>query len=283
MMSQHDKGELFAKLHGGPTALVLPNPWDVGTARLLAHLGFEALATTGAGYAFSAGRPDGSASRQDLLSYAGSVASATDLPVTADLEDGFGDDPEIAHRTILDAAGLGLVGASIEDRSYGSGHRRAGRRVYDIALATERIAAAAEAKRSLPFPFVLTARCENFLVDRPDLSDTIRRLRAYQDAGADCLYAPGLTTAAQMREVVAAVDRPVNAVMGLAGDSMSLAQLTELGVRRVSLGSTLARVALGAFISAARELREAGTCSFVAAAVPYREIDDIFAGAASHG
>lgn len=281
MSSQHDKGEVFAKLHEGPGAFFVPNPYDVGTARLLAHLGFAALATTGAGFAFSTGRPDGASRPEEHFDYAASIASACDLPVTADLEDGFGDDPETVHATILEAGRRGLVGASIEDRSYGSGQRRAGRQAYDLELAAARVAAAAEAARSLPHPFVLTARCENFLIGRPDLADTITRLQRYQSAGADCLYAPGLVTPADIRDLVAAVDRPVNAVMGLAGESLSLAELAALGVRRVSLGSTLARVALGAFLTAARELKRTGTCSFLSDAVPYNEIDAIFASSAS--
>jgi 2-methylisocitrate lyase-like PEP mutase family enzyme len=283
VISQKEKGEQFAKLHQGPATFVVPNPWDVGTARLLAHLGFEALATTGAGYAFATGRPDGSARREERFAYAASMASACDLPVTADLEDGFGDDPETVHATILEAGRLGLVGASIEDRSYGRGQRRAGRQAYDIELAAERVTAAAEAARSLAYPFVLTARCENFLIGRPDLADTIARLQRYEAAGADCLYAPGLPTSADIREVVAAVDRPVNAVMGLAGESLPLAELAALGVRRVSLGSTLARAALGAFLSAARELKTAGTCSFLESTVAYNEIDAIFASFATAG
>jgi 2-methylisocitrate lyase-like PEP mutase family enzyme len=283
MSTQQEKGERFARLHEGPAAFFVPNPWDAGTARLLAHLGFEALATTGAGYAFSTGRPDGAVTPEEQLVYAASMASACDLPVTADLEDGFGDDPDAVHATILEAGRLGLVGASIEDRSYGRGQRRAGRRVYDVGLATERVAAAAAAARSFDYPFVLTARCENFLVGRPDLPDTIARLQRYESAGADCLYAPGLVNSAQIRHVVDAVARPVNAVMGLAGESLSLAELAALGVRRVSLGSTLARAALGAFVSASRELTTTGTCSFLDGAVPYSEIDAVFASFGSAG
>lgn len=275
---QQERGTRFATLHEGPAAFLVPNPWDRGTARLLEHLGFEALATTGAGYAFSTGRPDGATSPHDVLAYAAAMAGACDVPVTADLEDGFGDDPETVHATILEAGRLGLVGASIEDRSYGRRPRRAGKQTYGVEQAAERVAAAAEAARSLPFRFMLTARCENFLVGRADLADTIVRLQRYEEAGADCLYAPGLCTAAQLREVVRSVGRPVNAVMGLAGEQLSLAQLEELGVRRVSLGSTLARVALGAFMSAARELKDTGTCSFLAGTIPYNEIDAIFAG-----
>jgi 2-methylisocitrate lyase-like PEP mutase family enzyme len=274
-----DKAELFVKLHAGPAAFIIPNPWDVGTSRLLAHLGFPALATTGAGYAFSTGRPDGSASPEELFSYAAAIVESCDVPVTADLEDGFGDEPETVRATILEAGRLGLCGASIEDRSYGR-PRRAGSVAFDLSLATARVTAAAEAARSLGHPFVLTARCENFLINRCDLADTIARLQSYQEAGADCLYAPGLTAPDQIRAVVDSVDRPVNAVMGLAGEQLSLSDLEELGVRRVSLGSTLARVALGAFISAATDLRDTGTSAAVDAAAPYRQLDSIFAAMA---
>jgi 2-methylisocitrate lyase-like PEP mutase family enzyme len=276
-MTQHERADRFVALHKRERAFVIPNPWDVGTARLLAHLGFEALATTGAGFAFSVGRPDGTTTREEMLAYVGSMATATDLPVSADLEDGFGDDPDAVHELVLAAAHRGIVGGSIEDRSYGRGGPKGFGERYDLADAVERIRAAAQAARSLPFPFVLTARCENFLVGHPDLPDTIRRLRAYQDAGADCLYAPGLTTRAQIREVVGALDRPVNVVMGLTGEPIPLAELDELGVRRVSLGSTLSRTALGALIAAARELLDHGTFGFAATAIPHPELGRIFA------
>jgi 2-methylisocitrate lyase-like PEP mutase family enzyme len=272
--SQHEKGARFARLHGAPGAFCVPNPWDVGSARLLASLGFVALATTGAGYAFSIGRPDGGTRPEELLANAGAIAGACDVPVTADLEDGFGDDPAAVHATILAAGGLGLVGASIEDRSYGPpAQRRAGQQIYDVGLAEERVAAAADAARSLPHPFVLTARCENFLAGRPDLADTIARLQRYAAAGADCLYAPGLPTAAHIRQVVESVDRPVNVVMGLTGQRLSIPELASLGVRRISLGSALARTALGALLSAARELRDDGTCAFLDGSVSYRDLD----------
>jgi 2-methylisocitrate lyase-like PEP mutase family enzyme len=277
LSSQQEKGERFARLHRGPSAFLVPNPWNVGSARLLSELGFEALATTGAGYAFSTGRPDGAVPPVEQLAYAASIASGCELPVTADLEDGFGDDPETVHETILKAGRLGLVGASIEDRSYSGIRRRAGRRAYDIEWAVERVKAAAEAARTLPCPFVLTARCENFLIGHPDLGDTINRLQRYEEAGADCLYAPGLVTSRQIREVVSAVHRPVNVVMGLAGEPLSLAELEALGVRRVSLGSTLARAAIAALRTAARELKTSGTCTFLANTIPYGEIDSIFA------
>lgn len=275
VISQSRKAEQFVALHERKRAFIMPNPWDIGTARILEHVGFEAIATTGAGFAFSLGRPDGTTTRDEMLAYTASMAAATDLPVSADLEDGFGDDPDTVHELILAAAGGGIVGGSIEDRSYGRGGRAFGE-PYDLAFAVDRIRAAVEAARSLPFRFVLTARCENFLIGHRDLPDTIRRLQAYQDAGADCLYAPGLTTKAQIREVVSALDRPVNVVMGLFGEPIPLAELEQLGVRRVSLGSTLSRTALGAFITAARELLDHGTFGFVDTAIPYPELSKIF-------
>jgi 2-methylisocitrate lyase-like PEP mutase family enzyme len=280
VLGREEKGERFAALHERAQVFVVPNPWDVGTARLFAHLGFEALATTGAGFAFSSGLPDGATAPDALLDHAGSIAAATDLPVTADLEDGFGDEPEAVYETVLAAADRGLVGCSIEDRSYGRGPRRIGTEPYELALAVERVQAAAEATRALPFRFTLTARCENFLVGRPDLGDTIRRLQAFQEAGAGCLYAPGLPTRADVQAVVREVDRPVNVVLGLTGEVLSIGDLDALGVRRVSLGSTLARTALGAVTSDAVELRDRGTCSFAAGATSHAEACAIFAGSA---
>ncbi len=266
MASQADKGAAFAALHARPGAFVIPNPWDVGTARLLARLGFEALATTSAGYAFSKGRRDGAIGRDETLAYAAALVAATDLPVSADLENGFGDSPQAVAETIALAAQTGLVGGSIEDMPAGGGG------LYAIEHAAERVRAAAEAARSLRLRFTLTARAENFLVGRPDLADTIRRLQAYQEAGADVLYAPGLTTGEDIAAVVRAVDRPVNVVMGLQGVQLSLAALAALGVKRVSVGSALARAALGAFLRAAEEMRERGTFEFAAQAVAYRDI-----------
>jgi len=254
-------------------AFIIPNPWDVGTARLLARLGFEALATTSAGYAFAAGRPDNTIGRRKTMSHVAAIAGATDLPVSADLENGFGDAPDMVAETIQLAAAAGAVGASIEDMA-----RKPARSIYDHDHAVERIWAAADAARALPFPFTLTARAENYLVGRPDLEDTIRRLQAYQMAGADVLYAPGLTSRDDIAALVHAVDRPVNVVMGLQGVQLTLAELSEIGVRRVSIGSALSRAALGAFLRAAREMREEGTFTFAERAVSYRDINGMFDG-----
>jgi len=272
MLTQTTKAVSFAALHAQADAFIIPNPWDVGTARLLATLGFEALATTSAGYAFSAGRPDNVVTRDETIAQAASIASATDLPVSADLENGFGDDPGSVAETIRLAAAAGVVGGSIEDAS-----ARTNGKPYDIALATDRIRAAGEAAHALPFRFVLTARCENFLVGRPDLSDTITRLQAYQEAGADVLYAPGLTSTSDIATLVRSVDRPVNVVMGLAGAQFSVATLSALGVKRVSIGSALARAALGTVLRAGREMRERGTFDFAREAVEYGEVNRIFA------
>jgi 2-methylisocitrate lyase-like PEP mutase family enzyme len=245
----------------------LPNPWDSGTARILERLGFEALATTSAGFAFSQGRPDYKVGRDAVLEHCRILVAATSLPVSADLENGFGDGPQEAAETIRLAAETGLAGGSIEDST-----GRPESPIYDEALAVERVRAAAEAARRLSFPFVLTARCENYLHQRPDLPDTIRRLQAYQDAGADVLYAPGLKSAEDIATVVRSVDRPVNVLMGMPGINLSVAQLSARGVKRISVGGALARAALGAFLRAAREIRESGTFQFNDEAVPMREI-----------
>jgi 2-methylisocitrate lyase-like PEP mutase family enzyme len=266
--SQADKAARFGELHERPGAFVIPNPWDAGSARILEALGFEALATTSAGIAFSLGRRDGegAVSREEALAVTRQIVDATDLPVSADLENGYGDAPETAAETIQLAAAAGVVGGSIED-STGDPEKP----IYELDHAAERVAAAVEAARSLPFPFVLTARAENFLHGRPDLDDTVRRLQAFEAAGADVLYAPGLRDLEAIRTVCGAVSRPVNVVMGLARGSFSVDELAAAGVRRVSVGGALSRAALGAFIRAAREIRERGTFTFASEAVPHTE------------
>lgn len=271
MRTQAEKGRVFRALHERDEAFIIPNPWDRGTARLLAHLGFEALATTSAGYAFSVGQRDGTIGRDEMLAHVGAIVSATDLPVSADLENGFADDPESVAETIRLAAAAGLVGGSIEDAT-----GRSDNPIYAHQVAVERIRAAAEAARSLPFPFTLTGRAENYLVGRPDLKDTINRLQAYQEAGADVLYAPGLTSQEDIATVVRSVDRPVNVVMGLQGVQLSLAELSAIGVKRVSVGSALSRVALGAFLRAAQEMRAHGTFAFADEAVGFAQISEMF-------
>jgi 2-methylisocitrate lyase-like PEP mutase family enzyme len=270
-MTKSEKGSVFRSLHHRENAFIIPNPWDIGTTRLLQHLGFEALATTSMGYAFSKGMPDGSVGRDAMLAHIAEIASATNLPVSADLENGFGDAPEFAAETIRLAAAAGVVGGSIEDATGRPDHP-----IYEKQHAVERIRAAAEAARALPFPFTLTGRAENYLHGRPDIKDTIARLQAYQDAGADVLYAPGLATKDDIAAVVSSVDRPVNVLMGLQGVLLDLDSLSGLGVRRISLGSTLCRAALGTFLRAAREMREHGTFTFAKDAASSREITAIF-------
>ncbi len=275
--TQAEKGERFRALHARPGAFVIPNPWDAGTARILAGLGFEALTTTSAGLAFTLGRRDGAGvvSRDEALANATAIVDATDLPVAADLENGYGHTPEAAAETIrLAGETAGLVGGSIEDTT---GDPR--RPIYDFQLAVERVAAAVESARALPFPFVLVGRAENFLHGRPDLDDTIRRLQAFEVVGADALYAPGLTKAEDIRTVCASVTKPVNVVMGLKGAKLSVAELAALGVRRISVGSALSRAALGAFVRAAREIREHGTFAFADEAIPYAEANALMDGA----
>ncbi len=262
MATQSDKFERFKALHFGDRAFVMPNPWDAGSARLLASLGFEALATTSGGYAFSVGKRDSFAglTRGEILDNAARIVGATDLPVSADLEDGFGAEPETCAETIRMACGIGLVGGSIEDAT---GDPDAP--IFDMDLAVERVRAAAEAARGLPF--LLTARAENHLWGRSDLADTIRRLQAFAEAGADVLYAPGLPGLEAIRTVCREVDRPVNVVMGLAGANWPVDELSEAGVRRISVGGSFARAALGALMRAAEEVRTKGTFGYAADAL----------------
>ncbi len=270
-VSQQQLGEQFAALHRA--CFVIPNPWDAGSARILERLGFRALAGTSAGYAFSIGRRDMAQqlSREEMLGYLTTLVTATALPVSADLEHGYGAAPEEVAQTIRLAAATGVVGGSIEDVTGDPGAP-----LYPVEQAAERIAAAAEAKAGLPFQFTLTARAENYLLGRPDLADTIRRLQRYQEAGADVLYAPGLQSAEDIRSVVNSVDRPVNVVMGLQGVRLSVIELAALGVKRISVGSSMARAAYGALIAAATEIGEHGTFTFADGAVPFGAINDYF-------
>ena len=272
-VSQNEKATKFRKLHEGPGTFLIPNPWDGGTARMLTALGFEALATTSAGLAFSLGRRDGEGlvTREEVLAHIREIVGASDLPVSADLENGFGDAPEKAAETIRLGAAAGLVGGSIEDAT---GDER--RPIYDHGHAVERVKAAVEAARTLPFPFTLTARAENFLHGRTDLDDTMRRLQAFAEAGADVVYAPGLPNLETIRAVCAAMaPRPVNALVGAAG--RSVAELAQAGVRRISTGSALHRAAMGGFLSAAKEMKEKGTFTFLETAVPFSELSNFMA------
>jgi 2-methylisocitrate lyase-like PEP mutase family enzyme len=267
MKTQTEKGREFRALHARDGAFIIPNPWDVGTARLLERLGFEALATTSAGYAFSIGQKDNTVNRGQMMEHVAAIAPAGDLPVSADLGNGFGDAPETAAEAIRLAAAAGAAGGSIEDSTGCADHP-----IYEMGHAVERVRAAAEAAHALTFPFTLTARAENYLCGELDLKDTIKRLQLYQEAGADVLYAPGLASRKDIAAVVSSVDRPVNVLMGMAGDSLSLEELAAMGVKRVSVGSALSRAAYGAFLRAAREMRERGTFTFGKEAVSFAEI-----------
>jgi 2-methylisocitrate lyase-like PEP mutase family enzyme len=263
---QSEKAARFRVLHAG-RAFVIPNPWDAGSARVLAGLGFAALATSSGACAGTLGRRDGRVTRQEALAHARGIVAATDLPVSADLEKGFGDAPAAAAETIRLAAEVGLVGGSIEDAS---GDRA--RPLYDIALATERVAAAVEAARALPFPFTLTARAENFLRGNPSLDDTIARLVAFERAGADVLFAPGLPDLAAVRAVCLAVSKPVNFMVGIKGRSFTLAELEAAGVKRISLATSLYRMAMTGLLTAAREVKDQGTFGYLDHSVPTPEL-----------
>ena len=267
MATQREKYERFRALHERPGAFVIPNPWNEGTTRILTAIGFEALATTSAGYAFSVGRRDSTAglTRDEILRNAAAIVGATDLPVSADLEDGFGAAPEACAETIRRAVDVGLVGGSIEDATGDPSSP-----IYEFQLAVARVAAASHVARDQPF--MLTARAENFLYGRPDLDDTIRRLQAFAEAGADVLYAPGLPSLDAMRAVCTSVPKPVNVVMGLGQPVLSVDELAAVGVKRISVGGSFARAALGAFIRAAQEVKDRGTFTCAADAIPDPEV-----------
>ena len=271
--SQSDKATRFRALHEGPRAFVIPNPWDAGSARILAGLGFPALATSSGASAGILGRRDGRVTREEALAQARAIVEATDLPVSADLEKGFGDAPEAAAETIRLAAAAGLVGGSIEDAT---GDKD--RPLYDIGQATERVAAAVQAARALPFPFTLTARAENFLRGNPSLDDTIKRLQAFEKAGADVLFAPGLPDLAAVRAVCAALSRPFNFMVGIKGKSFTVAELTAAGVRRISLATSLYRMAMTGLVDAAREVKDRGTFGYLDRSLGTPEVNAFMQG-----
>jgi 2-methylisocitrate lyase-like PEP mutase family enzyme len=256
-VSQREKAVRFQALHQGP-AFVIPNPWDAGSARILAGLGFQALATSSAASAAAVARKDGGLTRDEAIAHARAIVGATDLPVSADLENGFGDAPDTVAETIHLAAEAGLVGCTIEDTT---GNPEAP--LYDFSLAVERIAAAAQAARSLPFPFALTARTHNLLFAARSLDETINRLQAFERAGADVLFAPGLPDLASVRGVCAAVSKPFNFMVGIKGKSFSVGELAAAGVRRISLATSLYRAAMTAFVDAASEVRDSGQFGFL--------------------
>jgi 2-methylisocitrate lyase-like PEP mutase family enzyme len=270
MKTQAQKAADFEALHKASGCFVIPNPWDPGSARILAGLGFKALTTTSAGYARSIGVVDYKAGRENVIEHIRAMAPAVDIPLAADLENGFGDRPEDCAETIRQGAEAGLVGGSIEDFT---GDR--GDPIYDIARAAERVRAAAEAARKLPFKFMLCARAENYLNGRHDLADTIKRLQAYQEAGADVLFAPGLNTADEVRTVCQSLDKPFNVMRGPRKEMLSVAQLAELGVKRVSLGGFLHAAAAHGFIAAAKEVADSGTFEFTKTMPFAAEIDSL--------
>ncbi len=275
MKTQTQKAEAFRALHARPGAFIIPNPWDAGTAKLLASLGFEALATTSLGLSNMLGRVDGTmtVSRDEVLANCRAIVEATDLPVSADLENCYAHEPRAAAEMIRLAAEAGVVGGSIEDAT-----GDAAKPIYDFTLAVERVQAAVETARRLPFGFVLTARAENMIQGRLDLDDTIKRLQAFEQAGADVLYAPGLRDLATIRTVVASVRKPVNVVMSHGDPSLTLAQLSEAGVKRVSVGGSLSRLALAAFLRGAREMADKGAFTWMRETVASRELKAVFKG-----
>ena len=267
-----DKGKIFRDLHHAASAFILPNPWDIGTAKLLTSLGFQALATTSAGYAFSRGQPDGSIGFEEMIDHCRDIVAATDLPVSADLERGKGDSPESAAETIFAAQAAGLAGCSIEDHTGDPDHP-----IYDFSLAVERVAAAVEAARALKRDFVFTARAENFLWGRPDIDDTIRRLQAFEQAGADVLYAPGLNDVETVKTICSAVSKPVNV---LVVPAFTVKALADAGVRRISLGSKLTTYAFGMLETASREMLGEGTFDFTRASMPFAKAQALFSKSA---
>jgi len=267
---QHEKADVFKQLHHRQKLFVLPNPWDVGSARMLAGLGFEALGTTSAGFAFSQGKLDtiGAMSRDVVIAHAKEIVEATSLPVSADLENGYGDSPEEVQKTILAAAEAGLVGCTIEDTT---GIKD--KPIYEKAFAIERIAAAVETVKSLDFPFMLTARSENYLHGRPDLADTLERLQGYESVGADVLYAPGLPDVDAITTICRSVSKPVNVVAGIALRGVTVSDLQACGVQRISTGSSLARTAIGGMLDAARDILADGQFGAFDTAASFNEIE----------
>jgi 2-methylisocitrate lyase-like PEP mutase family enzyme len=270
ILTQNEKSMRFRALHDGPGAFIIPNPWDVGSARMLAGLGFQALATSSGASAVSIGKRDGRQSREEALSHSRSIVEATDLPVSADLEKGFGDSPEVVAETIRLAAEAGLVGCTIEDSTGNPGSP-----LFEFSLAVERIAAAAQAARALPFPFALTARAHNLLYPNANLQETIQRLQAYEAAGANVLFAPGLPDLASVRAVCQAVTKPVNFMVGRKGKSFSVRELAEVGVRRISLASSLYRAAMAGLLEAAREVKDTGQFTFLDRVLTMPELNNL--------
>jgi 2-methylisocitrate lyase-like PEP mutase family enzyme len=269
-MTQNEKAVRFRALHDDPGVFVIPNPWDIASARILAGLGFKALATSSAAAACAIGRRDHGLTRDEMLAHARVIVSATDLPVSADLGNGFGDTPEVVAQTIPLAAQMGLVGCTIEDST-----GKPDRPLYDFNLAVERLSAAAQAARGLPFPFTLTARAHNFMYGNPSLDDTIARLQAYERAGAEVLFAPGLPDLASVQKVCAAISKPFNFMVGIKGKSFSVPELEAAGVKRISLATSLYRAAITGFLDAVREIKDKGEFSFLDTCVTTAELNTL--------
>jgi 2-methylisocitrate lyase-like PEP mutase family enzyme len=276
MRSQMEKAELFRALHTRPGAFIIPNPWDAGTAKLLASLGFEALATTSLGLANTLG--SATVSLDAIIENCRDIAEATELPVNADLENCGADDPKTAALAIARAAEAGVVGGSIEDSTGDRSHP-----IYDFTLAVERVHAAVEAARTLPFPFTLTARAENLLHGRNDLDDTIKRLQAFEAAGADVLYSPGVRNLETIKTVVSALRKPFNLVMGFADPTLTVGQLSAAGVKRISVGGAMSRVALAAFLRCASEMKDKGSFTYVREMTPIKDLREAFAKGTARG
>jgi 2-methylisocitrate lyase-like PEP mutase family enzyme len=272
MKTQQEKSAAFVALHQNPGCFLIPNPWDKGSAILLESIGFQALASTGAGYAFALGKPDLAVGAKDMLGYFKDICDVTDVPISADMQNGFGETPESAAQTIVAAARVGLVGGSIEDASGNTLNA-----IYDIGLATARIAAAAENAKSLDFKFMLTARCENYLYGNPSIGDTIKRLQAYQEAGADVLYAPGIQTIEDIKAVLSSIDKPMNLLMGFASSALTVSDVAALGVKRISIGGSMARAAMGALKRAGAEMLEHGTFNYAKEAMAGKDLNTLFA------
>ena len=269
-VSLYEKATRFRALHDGPDIFVIPNPWDIGSARILAGLGFPALATSSAAAACALGKRDGALTRTEAMAHARLIVAATDLPVSADLEKGFGQAPEVVAETVRLAGDAGLVGCTIEDAT-----GNPDRPLYDFDLAVERIASAAQAAHSLPFPFMLTARAHNFLYPNPSLDATISRLQAFEQAGADVLFAPGLPDLAAVRALCSAVSKPVNFMVGIKGKSFSVAELAGAGVRRISLATSLYRAAMTGLLEAAAEVKDKGQFGFLERCVTTPELNKV--------
>ena len=272
-MNEIEKANAFRRLHEAPGSFVIANAWDAGSARVLAGLGFAAIATSSGAEAGVLGKRDGMVTRDEALAHCRAIVEATDLPVSADLEKGFGDTPQDAAQTIRMAGAIGLVGGSIEDAA---GPQQ---RPYELALAKERVAAAVEAARTLPFHFMLTGRAENFVRGNPDLDDTIKRLQAFEAAGADVLMAPGLPDLAAVRAVCSALSKPFNFMAGIPGKSFSVAELAEAGVKRISLATSLYKAAMTGLVAAAREVKERGTLGYIDTNIPTPELNAFMRGA----